>query len=157
MSIPLELYNLPKSYSGISYSDTKLSKVMQKNIEEKVARAPNKGTLTIHGTAAPVVNQLISAGRKVRGIDFLERSADAFTMHHNPESNIVVLYNVGTEVSLNTKVGGMVLKSIIKHYAERNTLLIIETDLTKTDLLSRYDFHVTNAFKIPPKEEELWA
>ena len=154
--VVLGLYNLPKTYKNITYKDTGLVKVKQEDIQDKISRAPLKGTLTITGIAAPVVNQLIDSGLKVRGINFLDRSSTAFEQHENPHANIVVLYNVGNEVSLNSKVSGMVLRNIIKHYESKNTLLIIETDLSKGDLLSRYDFRVTNYIRIPKVDEAVW-
>lgn len=154
--IILSVYGLPPAYADIGYGDTCLSKAKQDHLEAKVPTAPNKGTLTVTGTAAPIVNQLIGLKRVVRGINFLDRSTTAFEAHENPKANVVVLFNVGMEVSLNAKVSGMVLRSIVQHYAEQPTLLIIETKLSRTELLSRYDFRVANHTIIPKKEDESW-
>ncbi len=153
----LGIYGLPVSYANKGYCDTGLAKIKVEDLPKKVANAPNSGTLTLQGTAAPVVNQLLLAGRKVRGVDFIKLSATAFEEHPLPVTSVVVLYNVGVEVSTNFKISGQVLRKVIKFYSEKQTLLIIETDLAKTELLSRYDFRTTNFIKIPPKEEEIWV
>lgn len=152
----LSIYGLPVSYVNVEYKDTGLAKVKVESIPASISRAPNKGTLTIQGTAAPIVNQLLNDKRKVRGIDFITLSATAFEDHALPLADVVVLYNLGTEVSTNFKVSSQVFRKVVKNYSEKPTLLIIETDLTKMELLSRYDFRVTNFLKIPPKEEEIW-
>lgn len=150
------IYGLPPSYHGITYGDTQLVSVKQEQLREKVSNAPNSGTLTVQGTAAPIVNQLLKT-RKVRGIDFVERSTSAFDQHTNPHAEVVVLYGVGSEVSMNGKVSGLVLRNLVEYYRNRKTLLVIETHLSKQELLSRYDFKVTNFMKILRKEEEIWA
>ena len=152
----LSIYGLPAGYFGISYKDMDMSATRQDAITKKIKNAPNDGTLTVQGTAAPIVNQLLTQGRKIRGISFTERSSTAFETHQNPTADVVVLYDVGAEVSLNGKVSGMVLANIVKYYSSRKTLLIIETDMTKTALLSRYDFNTTNFIKIIKKEKENW-
>jgi hypothetical protein len=151
-----KVYNLPDSYFGIGYKDTKLSAARQEVIAGKIENVPSKGTLVIQGTAAPVVNQLLTTDKKIRGICFTERSQSAFETYQNPAANIIVLYDVGMEVTLNSKVSGMVLNSILKHYSGRNTLVIIETHLTKTELLSKYDLNVVNFIKIELKAQEAW-
>ena len=150
------IYGLPVSYQNVRYSDTVLSKIKQQDIMDKIARAPNRGLLAIQGTAAPVVNQLLEANRKTRGIDFIEVSATAFENHLFPLASVVVLYNVGSEVSTNFNISGQVLRKIIKFYNENNTLLIIETDLAKSELLRRYDVNIVNFIKLQPKPEEAW-
>ena len=152
----LNIYGLPVSYAGKGYHDTGLVKTKIETLPDKVANAPNNGTLTIQGTAAPVINQLLDLGKKVRGVDFIQLSATAFEQHDLPVTPVVLLYNVGIEVSTNFRISGQVLRKVIKFYSEKRTLLILESDLTKTELLSRYDFRVTNFIKIPPKEEEIW-
>ena len=151
-----EVYGLPISYAKLTYKDTQLISVKQLDIAKKIHRAPTKGLLAIQGCAGAVVNQLLET-KKVRGIDFLARSSAAFDVFSNPSSEVIVLYNVGSEVSTNHKVSGLVLLNIVKHYSNKNTLLVIETNLTKADLLSRYDLKVTNFIKILPKLEDAWV
>jgi len=153
----LFVYGLPVSYAGKTYTDTGLPKVKQAEIPKKISRAPSKGTLTIQGTAAPIINQFIKDGRRVRGTDFIELSGNAFEDLQLPVADVVLLHNVGVEVSTNFKISGQVFRKVLKFYSEKPTLLVIETDLSKTDLLSRYDFRVTNFIKIPVKSEELWV
>ena len=149
------IYGLPPSYADVTYKETDLIPIKQLDLAKKIANAPNKGTLTIQGSAAAVVNQLIE-DRKIRGIDFLDRDNAAFEAFDNPSADVVVLYNVGSEVSLKGTVPGMVLGKIVKHYSNRKTLLIIETKYTKAKLLERYDFAATNFIKILLKPEKAW-
>ena len=149
------IYNLPIVYAEIGYEDTALIKVKQEHIEELIPKAPYSGTLTIQGTAAPVVNQLMEQ-RSVRGIDFNVRSEDPWGTHQNPSADVVVLYNVGSEVAMKGTVGGLVLANIVKYYSNRRTLLVIETNMNKMELLHRYDFKATNFIKIEKKPEDVW-
>ena len=103
----------------------------------------------------PVVNQLIK-DRKIRGIDFVYRSNTAFDNHVNPISEVIVVYGVGTEVSTNRRVSGMVLQNIIKFYHKKGALVIIETDFTKHEMLSNYDVKAPNFIKIEMPEEKSW-
>jgi hypothetical protein len=150
------VYGLPTTYHGIGYADTGISKAKQEDLEKKVPSAPMSGTLVVQGLAAPIINQFITLGKKVRGIDFLKFSASAFDEHQYPVADVVVLYNVGVEVSTNFSISGQVFRKILKQYSEHKTLLIIETNLGKTDLLSRYDFRVVNFVKIDKKPEDVW-
>ncbi len=152
-----DIYGLPTAYCNVSYKDTALIAVKQEEIQGKIANAPSKGLLAIQGNAAPIINQMLEAGKKVRGINFLERSADAFGIFENPAASVVVIYNVGSEISVNTKVSSLVLKNILKNYSNSNTLVIIETHLTKSELLSNYHVQAVNFIKIANKEEESWV
>lgn len=156
-STVLGIYGLPVSYAGKDYSDTGLAQIKIETLPKTIANAPSTGTLTIQGTAAPVINQLITDGRKVRGVNFVTLSATAFEDHILPVASVVLLHNVGTEVSTNFKISGQVFRKVLKFYADKQTLLVIETDLGKTDLLSRYDFRTTNYIKIPKQQEDIWV
>lgn len=150
------LYELPPSYHGAVYENTALIKVKQEDIYNKVANAPQKGLLVIQGNAGPVINQLLEAKRKVRGIDFLPRCADAFGTFDNPLANVVLIYNVGSEISVSSKVTALILKNILKSYANSSTLVILETHLTKSELQNNYHIDVVNFIKIQNKEESAW-
>lgn len=151
------VYGLPTSYKDIGYSETGLPKAKQLELQDKIPRAPSTGTLTIQGSAACVINHFIDLKRKVRGLDFTKLASTAFEEHNYPQSDVVLLYNVGIEVSVNTKVSSMVLQKVLKYYNGRPTLLVIETKYTKSQMLSQYDFNVTNFIKIPEKAEEIWV
>jgi len=150
-------YNIPTSYIGVTYSDTDLSKAKQEHIETKVKSAPKKGTLVVRGTAAPIINQLLDAGRIVQGIDFVERSSSAFDTHYNPSADVIILYGLGLEISVNHNVSRQVLQNILAYYAKRDTLVVIETGLTKSELRNNYDFIPVNFLQVPEAAEESWV
>lgn len=152
----LSMYNLPQCYGNMTYDSIDISSVKAKDLEEKITRAPRAGLLVIKGTAGPVVNQLLAMERRVRGIDFIEMNNDAFGVHEFPSAEVVVVYNVGFEVSTKFSVSGMVLQKLIQYYKDRRTLVILETKLSKTDLLTKYDLSVTNFIALPEKSEEKW-
>jgi len=152
----LKMYNLPISYAEITFEDTELTAKRKKDLPELIEKAPVRGILYVQGTAAPIVNQLLTKGKAVRGIDFTERSSSAFEQHQNPECAIVVIYNLGAEITVNYHVPQKVINNILKHYSTRDTLIIVETDLSKNDLLNRYDINAVNYIKIPRKTEERW-
>ena len=152
----MSICGLPTAYVGITYEGTALSKVKQNSIKGKIDNAPRKGSLVIQGTAAPIVNHLMQK-RKVRGIDFIELTTNAFAEHVLPMAEVILLYNVGVEVSTNYSISSQIFNKVRKYYAGKSVLLIIETDLGKTDLLHKYDFRVTNFLRVPIKEEEVWV
>lgn len=150
-----QAYGLPSNYLGMTYETTALPKVKQEEIRSKIEHAPRSGTLYVKGTAAPIVNQLLS-NRSVRGLSFYDLCGTAFEQHQYPRAGVVVVLGVGDEISINTKVSSLVLNSILKSYAKRQTLLIIETGLTKTQLLEKYSVDAVNFIQIPQIKEKQW-
>lgn len=156
MKLPT-LYGLPVSYTDSSYTSTSLSKTQQAKIQASIAAAPKAGLLVIQGTAAPIVAQLQDIGRQVRGIDFSKRTMAAFEQHMNPPADVIIIYNIGFEITMNSNVSKKVLASLIKHYQEQRSLIILETRLTKAEMLSTYDMSITNFIKILPKDDDTWV
>jgi len=149
-------YHIPTSYLGISYCDTALSKAKQQDLETKISQAPKKGTLVVRGTAAPVINQLVEQDRLVTGIDFVQRSQTAFELHDNPKADVILIYGLGSEISVNHNVSRQVLQNLLAYYSKTDTLVVIETQLTKSDLRNNYDFIPTNFLTIQEQPEEVW-
>ena len=158
MVVPMQVYGLPASYAEQTYESVGLSDLQQKRFTSIIARAPSTGLLAVKGEAGPVINQLMQQGRSVRGIDFAKRSSKAFEDFQNPVARVVVLYNVGLEVSVNHTISAKVLRNLLKFYKHQNTLVILETPMTKSQLLSTYDLRVANAITIAADiEEEVWV
>jgi hypothetical protein len=101
--------------------------------------------------------QLLNAGKKVRGVDFISLASTAFEHHILPVADVVLLHNVGMEVSVNFNVSKQVFTKVRKFYSERNVLLVMETELTKQELSSKYDYLPVNYLKLVPKSEETWV
>ena len=112
--------------------------------------------MVISGTAAPVINQLISRKLRVTSINFPQRSGEAFTIFDNPKSDVILITGVGMEVTLNYAISRQVLHALLKHYGEQDTLIVIETHFTKSMLRDKYDLTPNNFLIIPLKEEEVF-
>jgi hypothetical protein len=150
-------YNIPISYIGQTFKGTTMSGVKATRLKDKIKNAPKRGTLVVKGSAGPVINQLIEDGRTVTGIDFSERASTAFEQHQNPKTEVLLLYNVGNEITVNYNVSRQVLKSILKYYQHTDTLVVIETEFTKTELRNNYDFTPVNYIVIETLEEDSWV
>lgn len=158
MSLLLKAYSLPASFDSVDYAATGLSKPRQGILHKKVAEAPMSGSLFVQGTAAPVINQLLDMGRKTRGIDFVDYVRNTFSDESLSllEADVVLLYGVGNELSTNTNFSGKVLRHIITHYKKRGTLLVVESPLTASNVMTSYDVTFTNKTVIPETAEASW-
>lgn len=163
MNLPKSAYSilgLPAHYHGITYEDTKLVPTRQKAIEESINRAPSSGLLLVSGTASPIVNQCISMGKKTIGISFPELFDERFNSGDNdshPNSPVVLVFDVGLEAAKSKEFSATILNSIISYYKSRETLLIIETQLTPSNFVTTYGLSIKNTLTIPQKEEEAWV
>ena len=149
-------YGIPISYLGVDYDDLDMPKAKETSLRGKIKNAPQKGTLFIRGTAAPVINQLFTQGRTIKGINFMARSETAFERHMNPQADVILIYNVGSEISMNRQVSRQVLQAILKYYTSGVTLVIVETSFTKSELLHNYDISASNFLTLQEKKEEVW-
>ena len=153
-----QLRGLPIYYFGLTYSDTKLPQLKYEALQLKIAKAPTSGVLLVSGCAAPIVNQLMET-RKVMGVDFIEYYEERFTDKESstlPNAPVVVLYGVGSEPARNSEYAARLLQSIIGQYKSSETLLIIETELTKSNFMTKYGIDIKNSVVVPLKEEEAW-
>jgi len=152
-----KLYGVPVTYLDTDYSDVAISKVKATHLQKKMKDAPTKGLLIVKGNAGPIVNQLYKQGRTMRGIDFPKRSQDdAFSYHDNPEADMVIIFGVGCEVTTNYRITSQVLNALIRHYSTRQTLVIIETHFTKSELRDKYDLTPGNFIALENKPEEVF-
>jgi len=152
------ILGLPQFYCGITYSDTKLVPTKQKSLEESIAKAPSSGILLISGCSAPIVNQLFELDRKVVGISFPESFDDRFSSNDTsyPNSPVVLLYDIGLEAAKDKAYSTTILNSIISYYRARDTLLLLETQLTPSNFQTTYGLSIKNTIIIPLREEESW-
>lgn len=151
---------IPGHYHGVTYKDTKLVPTRQKAIEESIGRAPSSGVLLVSGTAAPIVNQFITIGKKTIGISFPELFDDRFNSGDNdshPNASVVLLYDIGLEAAKSKEFSATILNSIISYYKSRETLLILETQLSVSNFTTTYGLSIKNTLSIPIKEEEAWV
>jgi len=150
-------FGIPVTYIGVTYKDLDVSSIKAKHLEGKMKQAPPQGLLVIQGSAAPVINQLHKQGRSMRGIDFIVRAGEAFEPHEEPKADVILIYNVGAEVSMKSIISGKVLNALLKHYASRRTLVVLETHLTKSELRHNYDINVSNYVTLNRKPDEVWV
>jgi hypothetical protein len=155
--VKMKAYGLPTAYADITWEHTNLSLGREDILKDKTAKAPRAGLVVIRGTAAPMVLQLLDEGRTARGISFTERCGAAFDTFENPIADVVVVYGVGDEISVSGKVTGQILRNLVQYYKAKKVLLILETTLTKSDILKTYDINAINFLSIGIKEEEKWV
>ncbi len=95
-------YGIPTTYVGITYNDLNITAPRLKRLTASIKQAPISGLLIVKGNAAPIINQLFES-RTIRGIDFMKRAGNAFEQHTNPEAEVIIIYSVGSEITLNYK------------------------------------------------------
>jgi hypothetical protein len=162
MKLPKSAYSflgLPQYYAGLSYSDTKLVPTKQKALQESMARAPTTGTLLVSGCSAPIINQFIELDKKCVGLSFPELFDDRFSDGDTtyPNSPVVLIYDIGMEPAKNKEFSATIINSIISYYKARDTLLLLETQLTPSNFSTTYGLTVKNIVSIQMKEEESWV
>ncbi len=147
-------FNLPVSYVKMSWDSLDVTKVRVKHLIEKLKSAPKRGLLVIRGCAAPIINQQVSLDKSVIGIDFPERANKAFETIKNPRADIILIYGVGDEVTTNYNISRQVLQAILAYYKTQDTLVVLETKFTLSELRTNYDLHPSNFLNLQEKEEK---
>jgi len=150
---------LPQYYAGLSYADTKLVPTKQKAMQESMSRAPSSGTLLVSGCSAPIINQFIDEDKKCFGLSFPELFEDRFSDGDTtyPNGAVILIYDIGMEPAKNKEFSATIINSIISYYKARETLLILETQLTPSNFSTTYGLTVKNTVTIQLKEEEAWV
>ena len=149
-------FKIPVTYIDVDYEDLDISKTKAAHLRGKMKSAPPKGLLFIKGSAAPVVNQLYGQGRSIRGINFVEHSDDAFGTHAYPTADVVLIYNLGSEVSTNYNVSRQVLQKLLRYYKSQNTLVVVETHFAKSEVLHNYDVSTGNFLTLDDRADDVW-
>lgn len=149
------VYGLPPAYSSPNPWDSlDVSKEEQERITEAF-KSPITSTIFIQGSAAPIVQQLITQKVKVRGIDFSKRQLNAFEEHNNPEADTIVIWNVNkysgkAEVSIN------MLDNLISFYRSNGAMVIVQSSESSTFVRDNYGFTSVNKLKFLPKQDIKW-
>ncbi len=161
MILPKSAYQflgIPTFFHGLSYKDTKLVPTKQIAMEASILRAPTNGTLLVSGCSAPIVNQMIEAGKKVVGISFPELFDARFSddTQGYPGGDIVLLYGIGSEPAVKKEFSSAILQSVMSYYKARDSLLILETPLTSANFQTTYGIAIKNTVVLTLQEEDAW-
>lgn len=147
--------------SGCQDTQLEDTKIPAKNIQalrDKIAKAPKKGVIVVTGTCCPIVNELFNDGRTIVGFSFSEYYDARFSSENEVDkpkpAKVVVLRSVGKEPAKNFEYSTKLIQGIMEYYA--NSLLIIETHLTKNAFETTYGIIVANHVSLLKKEEEPW-
>ena len=153
-------YGLPAHYAGLTYDDAAGSNALLDRIHRIVENAPMRGSVLVNDFAAPIIDQFIKQKRRVRGIDFAKLMENPFNRdgeHFKPQADVVVLYNIGLEASVNSTVPSQLIKGIINYYKKYNTLLILEAPYSPMQFQEKYDHRPLNSIKLQESTEEVWT
>lgn len=154
--IRFKQYGLPINMISQTWEHTGLAKPEATRLENLFNNIPAAAKLIfVQGTAGPIVNQLLSVGHKVRGIDMGVRFNTPFEEANNPQCDIVVIYNLDNTVSV-PKITVPMIKGLVEYYRHSGTLVIIQSHETVTIFEANYGIKVVNKLKIPEAQEVKW-
>jgi hypothetical protein len=114
---------------------------------------PSGSVLFVNGSAAPVVNQLLSKGKTVRGIDMSERLALPFDIYNNPKADVALLYGLENPVG-NNKVTKKVFDDVVNFYKASGALIIISSTDTSAVFEGNYSIKLVNKLIIKENAEK---
>lgn len=148
------VYGLPPAYANGTWESLDVSPENTARYKEAF-KNPINSTVFVQGTLAPIIQQLLEQGLKVRGVDFTKRQNAAFEDHNNPDAEVVLIWNVNkysgkAEVSMN------LLQNLIQYYRGRNALVIVQSEESAVFMRDNYGFITNNKIKLLPKPEEKW-
>jgi len=161
MSLPKIAYSmrgLPVDYWNVTYKDTKLSMAKAEELSKKIAKAPAKGILLVSGTCAPIVNQLIDAGRKVLGLSFPEYYQSKLSNEESmeiPRGSTIVIYGIGAEPANSPQFASKILGALLSSY--KSSLVILETDKTPSNFQTTYSLVLANTVSVPEADVVKWV
>lgn len=148
------VYGLPAAYAKGSWDTLEVSTEESKRYQEAF-KNPINSTIFVQGSCAPVIQQLLEQGKKVRGIDFSKRQNAAFEEHNNPDAEVILIWNINkysgkAEVSMN------LLSNLIQYYRGRNALVILQSEESSIFLRDNYGIATNNKLKLLTKAEPKW-
>jgi hypothetical protein len=148
------VYGLPPAYANGGWEGIDVS---QDEIDRyKTAfSSPISSTVFVQGSCAPIIQQLLEQGSKVRGIDLSKRQNAAFEDHNNPDADVILIWNVNKysgrpEVSIN------LLNNLINYYRTKSALVIVQSPESSIFMRDNYGFQTPNKIKLLPKAEVKW-
>lgn len=148
------VYGLPPAYAKDTWDVIDISK---EDIDRYTTafKSPINSTVFVQGNCAPIIQQLLEQGLKVRGIDMTKRQNAAFEDHNNPEADVILIWNVNKysgrpEVSIN------LLNNLIQYYRAKNAMVLIQSTESVIFMRDNYGFSTQNKLKLLPKPEVKW-
>jgi hypothetical protein len=148
------VYGLPPAYAKGSWEALDVTQDEVKRYTE-IFKQPVSSTVFVQGSCAPIIQQLLEQGTKVRGIDFSKRQNAAFEDHNNPDAEVVLIWNVNkysgkAEVSMN------LLSNLISAYRGKDVLVLVQSNESATFMRDNYGFVTPNKLRLPLKVEPKW-
>jgi hypothetical protein len=138
------VYGIPASYVNKTWESTATPKSEITRLTTVFdGDLPSGSVLFVNGSAAPIVNQLLSKGKTVRGIDMSERLALPFDIYNNPKADVVLLYGLEFPTG-NQKVIQRVFFDVINFYKASNSLIIISSTDTSAVFEGNYGIKLVN-------------
>lgn len=139
-----KVYGLPGNYINKSWADTAMPASEIKRLTEIFANdLPSGSVLFVHGSAAPIINQLMNKGLNVRGIDITDRLSQPFESYNNPNCDVVLITGVENPVG-NPKITKKTLDDVIIHYKAYGALIVISSSDTSAVVEGNYGIKFVN-------------
>lgn len=148
------IHGLPSNYASTTWDSIDITEPEVNRITNAVSNyVPS--TLFIQGNAAPIVNQLWSSNKHIRGININERLANPFGEHVNPKADVILIHSIGKYTG-KYEIAHTTLSNIINHYSKLDTLIILQSDETFTFLKDNWGISVVNKLRMLSKKERAW-
>lgn len=148
------VYGLPAAYANETWDNIEvIPETKQRYIE--AFKNPIKSTIFVQGSCAPIIQQLLEQGLKVRGIDLAKRQNAAFEDHNNPDAEVILVWNV-TKYSGKAEISMNLLNNLIQYYRGKDALVIIQSPESHIFMRDNYGFTTSNTLKLLPKPEVKW-
>lgn len=148
------IYGIPVVYAIQSWDNIDLPEHEKMRIDNAFD-SPIPSVVFVQGSAAPIINKLILSGKSVYGININDRLNDAFGEHNNSKADIVLVHSIGSYTG-KFDIASNLLNSIINHYKNNNTLVILQSENSWTFLRDNYGVNVVNKIKLPLEKEKAW-
>lgn len=148
------VYGIPPHYAQITWDNVNIPEPEKDRINKALDNI-HPSVVFVQGTAAPLVNKLVTIGKIVRGIDIAKRLSNPFDEHYNPKADVILVHNVGKYTG-KYEIANVLLQGIINHYTALGALIIIQSEETFSYLNDNWGIKVVNKLKLPIIAPKAW-
>jgi hypothetical protein len=160
-SIMFYYRNLPKNYGSLSKDDFVISQTKLNEIINKVKQLKTKDkpiTLFIKDIGGLLVKETIN-DVNYYGIDFQTYFDSRFSGNKEDldipaDVDIVVIYNVGLEASLNKDFSSQLLLGLIEKFKGLNKHVFVFSHMNYSTFFKKYEIEIVNTINGRKKEDE---
>lgn len=154
LSTAYAVYGIPPTYVGITWDDIEIPKP-EKDRYINAFENPIPSTIIVQGTAAPIINQLVSKGYSVSGLNLATLLANPFDLPTVMGTDILLIHSIGKYTG-KYEIANTVLTQILQQAKSKCKFIILQSEEPWTFIRDNYGVSSQNKIKLPIAAEPKW-